>query len=279
MLATVFYAQPIGQLVACITAVVATASLRHSISGDAGPTHCGEECLNAMDKIWRWIVGFGAIPPAFAVLLRFYIPESPRYLLEVEGDPIGIDAADYSRNKYYADPLLDEEKGDDDPGTGNDHHEITNAEGLGENRFGHHPRSEEIPPAPSGSLAPSRSIAVDSLDETEGIENLPKLKPTAPHDLLFKTPEEVEVTAYQVTLDKASTENGPVSQDPLEQASSHGQDNHTNNAHPVQVHRPCKESWKAFWRGFRVYLFTERQWTRQRLWLCLRLSMEMHRKR
>jgi MFS transporter, PHS family, inorganic phosphate transporter len=299
MLATVFYAQPIGQLVACIVAVIVTASLRHGISRDASPTYCVGECLHATEKIWRWIVGFGAIPPAFAVLLRFYIPESPRYLLEVERDPMGIDAADYPRNKYYGDPLLDEEEGGNDPSTGNDHHEIMNADGLDENGVSHRPRLEEIPHsrngtdfkmqyarptqsylhtpedlhnAPSGSSAPSRSTMVDPLDETEGIESSPRIRPATPRDLLFKRYEEVRGTVHRVTPDNVNTEKAPVAQDPSERASSHFQDSHTNNAHSVQVHRPGKESWKAFWRGFRVYLFTDRPWTWQRLGLCLRFK-------
>ena len=146
MLATVFYAQPIGQFLACIVAVIATASFQGSISGTSGnasPTNCTGACLHATDKIWRWIVGFGAIPPAFAVLLRFWIPESPRYLLEVEGDPMGFEAADYPRDKYYATPLSDEERVNAS-NSWDPHEHITNADPLDENTANQDPLNENI---------------------------------------------------------------------------------------------------------------------------------------
>lgn len=147
MLATVFYAQPIGQLLACIVAVITTASFQASISGTSGnasPTNCTGACLHATDKIWRWIVGFGAIPPAFAVLLRYWIPESPRYLLEVEGDPMGFEAADYPREKYYAAPLWDEERVVNDSNSWDPHQHITNTDPLNENTVNQDPLDENI---------------------------------------------------------------------------------------------------------------------------------------
>ncbi|GAA6049605.1 hypothetical protein JCM3770_005031 [Rhodotorula araucariae] len=42
-------------------------------------------CLNlAFQNVshgWRWMVGLGAIPPALQLVMLFYLPESPRYLL------------------------------------------------------------------------------------------------------------------------------------------------------------------------------------------------------
>ena len=147
MLATVFYAQPIGQFLACIVAVITTASFQASISGTSGnasPTNCTGACLHATDKIWRWIVGFGAIPPAFAVLLRFWIPESPRYLLEVEGDPMGFEAADYPQDKYYATPLWDEERVVNVSNSWDPHQHITNTDPLNENTANQDPLDENI---------------------------------------------------------------------------------------------------------------------------------------
>jgi hypothetical protein len=111
MIATVFYAQPIGQLVACLISVAVTAGYRQSISGAGNtPTNCDAECIRGLDSIWRWIVGCGAIPPAFAVLLRFWIPESPRWLFEVDRNPMGKYAARYHGTKFEEkDPLADED--------------------------------------------------------------------------------------------------------------------------------------------------------------------------
>ena len=38
--------------------------------------------------MWRWVIGLGVVPGIIAIAFRFYIPETPRFLLEVEDDPI-----------------------------------------------------------------------------------------------------------------------------------------------------------------------------------------------
>lgn len=86
MLAFVFYMQPVGQLCANIVAISATAISRKSTILNANPSNCVGECMQTTDKIWRWIVGLGAVVPTLALLARLLIPESPRYLLEVEKD-------------------------------------------------------------------------------------------------------------------------------------------------------------------------------------------------
>lgn len=43
--------------------------------------------MRALDSVWRWIIGFGTIPAALAIFLRFSIPESPRYTIEVLNRP------------------------------------------------------------------------------------------------------------------------------------------------------------------------------------------------
>ncbi|KAH0541837.1 hypothetical protein FGG08_003720 [Glutinoglossum americanum] len=98
MLAAVFFMQPVGQLIANIVAIVSTAAYHHYISHDADPLDCTGECLQTTDKIWRWVAGIGAIPPAIAVLFRLFIPESPRYMLEVEMDS---GTAVHDSNRYY----------------------------------------------------------------------------------------------------------------------------------------------------------------------------------
>ncbi|KAE9988762.1 hypothetical protein EG328_007366 [Venturia inaequalis] len=70
MLATVFFMQPIGAFMANVVAIATVAAFRNSLPQGSTTTNC-----------------IGAIPPAFAILIRWWIPESPRYTLEVEKDP------------------------------------------------------------------------------------------------------------------------------------------------------------------------------------------------
>ncbi len=62
------------------------------------------DCRETTDKIWRWIVGFGAVLPALAQLARIFIPESPRYLLEVKK---GSHTTQKNANMYFTDPFRD----------------------------------------------------------------------------------------------------------------------------------------------------------------------------
>ncbi|KIW08654.1 uncharacterized protein PV09_00609 [Verruconis gallopava] len=98
MLATVFFMQPIGALLANVVSVITVLILRERIAPDIMVTQCTGECAEAVDLMWRWIVGLGAVPPAFAILLRWWIPESPRYTLEVEMNP---EQASQDVQEYY----------------------------------------------------------------------------------------------------------------------------------------------------------------------------------
>ena len=100
MLAAVFYMQPVGQLCANIVTIGATAVARRYINYDADPSTCVGDCMETTDKIWRWIVGLGAVVPTIALLARLLIPESPRYLLEVEKDS---HTAQENANEYFED--------------------------------------------------------------------------------------------------------------------------------------------------------------------------------
>ncbi|KAH9210727.1 inorganic phosphate transporter 1-4 /Pi cotransporter [Leptodontidium sp. 2 PMI_412] len=111
MLATVFYMQPAGQLLANIVAICATTRYRELIHENSGLSSCVGDCMNATDEIWRWIVGLGAVIPSLALLARLLIPESPRYLLEVEKDS---HTAEQNAKSYFTDPFQDPEE---DPAT------------------------------------------------------------------------------------------------------------------------------------------------------------------
>lgn len=98
MVATVFFMQPIGALIANVVTVATVAALQNSLPLGSTTTDCLGECRDAVDNMWRWIVGLGAIFPAFTILLRWWIPESPRYTLEVEKDP---NTAQHDVHQYY----------------------------------------------------------------------------------------------------------------------------------------------------------------------------------
>lgn len=98
MVATVFFMQPVGALIANVVAVATVAAFRNSLPQGSTATNCLGECQETVDNMWRWIVGLGAVPPAFATLLRWWIPESPRYTLEVEKDSA---TAQHDVDLYY----------------------------------------------------------------------------------------------------------------------------------------------------------------------------------
>ncbi|KAF2664732.1 MFS general substrate transporter [Microthyrium microscopicum] len=85
MLSALFYMQAVGAFFANIITIIAIYVARKHLPMNSST--CGQECKDSLDVVWRWIVGIGAFPPALAVFLRWIIPESPRYTMEVEKDP------------------------------------------------------------------------------------------------------------------------------------------------------------------------------------------------
>ncbi|BCR83242.1 phosphate transporter [Aspergillus chevalieri] len=81
MLATVFFMQPLGQIAGNLVSMIVVA---------AGKSHEHEtiDSVRSVDSMWRWVIGIGVIPGAIATLFRFAIPESPRFLMEIEDDPV-----------------------------------------------------------------------------------------------------------------------------------------------------------------------------------------------
>ncbi len=81
MLAWVFFMQPLGQLFGTIIAIAVTAGLRSSMQD---LRRCSsDDCFQAVDRTWRLIVGIGAVPALVAMWVRIWIPESPRYTMDV----------------------------------------------------------------------------------------------------------------------------------------------------------------------------------------------------
>lgn len=89
MLAWVFYMQPIGYAFAALMTLAVTRGYRHSIPMDATNGNCDAECIKAVDRSWRLIIGIGAIPALIAVFFRRSIPESPLYTADVINQPDG----------------------------------------------------------------------------------------------------------------------------------------------------------------------------------------------
>ncbi|KAL3446967.1 major facilitator superfamily domain-containing protein [Aspergillus insuetus] len=83
MLAAVFFCQSLGALAANIVALIAVAGFRHQLRQDITGTLCSEACIRDVDRIWRLIVGLGAVPAFIALWFRLTIVESPRYTAEV----------------------------------------------------------------------------------------------------------------------------------------------------------------------------------------------------
>lgn len=79
MLASVFFMQPLGQLAGNIVALIVVAATRSRVNSDT---------VRAVDIMWRWVIGIGVIPGVVASMFRFAIPETPRYLLDIDNDPI-----------------------------------------------------------------------------------------------------------------------------------------------------------------------------------------------
>ncbi|KAJ5580509.1 hypothetical protein N7450_006810 [Penicillium hetheringtonii] len=80
MMASVFFMQPLGQIAGNLVSLIVIAIARSSSGSD--------DITRTVDSAWRWVLGIGVIPGAIATLFRFAIPESPRYLVEIEDDPV-----------------------------------------------------------------------------------------------------------------------------------------------------------------------------------------------
>ncbi|RHZ57668.1 phosphate transporter [Aspergillus thermomutatus] len=79
MMASVFFMQPLGQIAGNIVTLIVVAISKNQ-------TH--EDLTRTFDIMWRWVVGIGVVPGVIATLFRVAIPETPRFLLEIEDDPV-----------------------------------------------------------------------------------------------------------------------------------------------------------------------------------------------
>lgn len=84
MLSWVFFAQPVGQLLANVLSLAAVEAYRPWITDQLHYCPVTDvECFRAIDRLWRLVIGIGIIPAVIALAFRFTIPESPRYTLDI----------------------------------------------------------------------------------------------------------------------------------------------------------------------------------------------------
>ncbi|KAJ5301521.1 hypothetical protein N7508_006384 [Penicillium antarcticum] len=91
MMGAVFAMQGFGQFAAAIIALIVTAGFKESLESAEDVGHCTGVCQLAVDKMWRVIIGFGAVPACFALYYRLTIPETPRFTFDVQRDLLKAD--------------------------------------------------------------------------------------------------------------------------------------------------------------------------------------------
>ncbi|KAI8137502.1 major facilitator superfamily domain-containing protein [Fennellomyces sp. T-0311] len=92
MMALIFSMQGIGNLAAAIVTLIILAIFKGAINAD----------VFNLDYVWRLCIGLGAVPAVATVYLRFTMPESPRYALDVEHD---VEAAAAAKGQVVSDEL------------------------------------------------------------------------------------------------------------------------------------------------------------------------------
>ncbi|KAI8635277.1 phosphate permease [Xylariaceae sp. FL1651] len=106
MMGAVFAQQGIGQLTGAFVMLFLTLGFKQALSTSSGIGHCDDWCAVAVDKMWRALVGFGAVPAAIALYYRLTIPETPRYTFDVARDveKAAEDVKAYMSGKHEGQP-------------------------------------------------------------------------------------------------------------------------------------------------------------------------------
>lgn len=91
MVAAVFSTQALGQFLASLVALIVIEAFRSQTNNDDNVCHSGictqtASAQLAVDRMWRIVIGVGAVPAAFALYCRLTIPETPRYTFDVNRD-------------------------------------------------------------------------------------------------------------------------------------------------------------------------------------------------
>ncbi|KAK5201917.1 MFS transporter [Cryomyces antarcticus] len=101
MMGSVFAMQGIGQFAAAIVTLIVVSGFKQSLMTASSVATCSGVCQLAVDKMWRVIIGFGAVPGCIALYYRLTIPETPRYTFDVSRDVVkaGSDVKAYMAGK------------------------------------------------------------------------------------------------------------------------------------------------------------------------------------
>lgn len=78
--------QPLGQLLASVVGLAVLLTVGRNAGLANLPNSGDNPGQKVVDRIWRYVVGVGAIPALVAIVFRLTIPESPRYTLDVDHD-------------------------------------------------------------------------------------------------------------------------------------------------------------------------------------------------
>ncbi|KAG5993418.1 hypothetical protein E4U52_001980 [Claviceps spartinae] len=106
MLSSVFLMQPVGQALAQLVGLWVL--LGFDRSSKLQTLQCGlntahhEECRQAVDGIWRIVIGSGAVPALLAIIFRFFLFDCGLYSLEVRDKPA---IAIRNTQRVYGTPL------------------------------------------------------------------------------------------------------------------------------------------------------------------------------
>jgi len=106
MMGSVFAMQGIGQLAAGLVTLIVAVGFKESLLTAKTAATCDGVCGLAVDKMWRIIIGFGAVPGCVALYYRLTIPETPRYTFDVARDveKAGADVTAYMSGKNEGHP-------------------------------------------------------------------------------------------------------------------------------------------------------------------------------
>lgn len=106
MMGAVFAMQGIGQFAAALVALIVTQGFKGSLMQAKSVDKCSGACGLAVDKMWRVVIGFGAIPACLALYYRLTIPETPRYTFDVDRDIIqgGADVQAFTHGEHKGHP-------------------------------------------------------------------------------------------------------------------------------------------------------------------------------
>lgn len=79
MMNAVFAMQGIGQLCAALVLLVTTTAFKSQLEGASSPAACSTDgaCIAAADRMWRIIIGFGAVPGSIALYCESWRPGPP----------------------------------------------------------------------------------------------------------------------------------------------------------------------------------------------------------